>query len=717
VANRLFEMKERLAQRPGWASFCVFAFYLAFSLLTTLPLALHFTTQVPGHGSDSYQYLWNLWLVQHSVSEGHSPLQTNLAFWPDGVQLYIGMTAPLEALVVAPVLFLAGAIPAFNVLAIVKPALDAFAAFVLALHLWGDRLAALWAGLAFGFCTYVAARGTIHPSLVDVAFIAFAVLWLLKAVETGARRYFLFFAAAVFVNVVMLHYALYVAMFAGLFLVWQTLRLWRAREMVLTLWRRAAWAGAAALVASAPLVAMVVGQSPRAAGSPKLARAYGADLLAYFAPSPHHPGYGFLFGSLYRRIVQFDNLPEALVFPGYAVLVLAALAHVLYRPPAPPSPRWLDVGPRFWTFVALVFVILSLGLELRVAGHFTGVPLPYAIFNRLPFWSSQNAPSRWSIVAQLALSMLGAASIAGLRARAEGRLRAIALPLAFLILVAESWWAPYEVGDATSPSPFYASMAGDGGTYSVVDVPYGAVRDRSVLAQMTHGKPTVGGYALRPANYLPDQMLPPFYDLNLYWPFFEEDVVPFDLKTETAPVLRAFGVRYLLLHRDLLTEPYLKWARALLEKAMLGRAVYADSRLEVYRVPGRESGPVVVATRFFVPDGKPSRLEPPALSRHGLKYRETRGEATLGIWASVDTKSELDVTAWRTEEGAPLLSIELNEGPLGSLALGGEPGEFKSRVELHEGANWLVLRGRAAISRIHVTPIVGPASGPGSAIR
>jgi hypothetical protein len=695
------------------AAFFVFCLYLVVSVLNTLPLTLQFTTHIPGHGSDAYQYLWNLWLVRHSIETGSSPIATELAFWPDGAKLYVGTTAVLESLATLPVLMWGGPIPAYNLLAIVKPALDAFAAFALAQYLWGDRFAALLAGVAFGFCPYVAARGLIHPALVNVAFIAFAVLWLLRAVETGRKRHYFLFAIAVFINVAMLHYALYVAAFAALFALWQTVWLRRDGVALTLVWRRMAIAGGAALVLSAPLVAMVLSQAGRTMREPELARAYGADLLAYLVPSPLHPLFGPSVAEANRKLAKFDNLTEALVFPGYGVMLLALAAPFVRRARSPAVERRpFDVGVAFWVFVALFFGVLSLGLELRINGAFTGITLPYAWLNVLPFWRSQNAPSRWSILAQLAMAMLAAATVCGLRqwrARQPQGRATFVLVLAVLAVSAEAAWAPYRTSPVPPPSPFYEQMARDGERYAVLDVPYGAAREQAVLAQMTHGKPTIGGYLLPPVDYLPSEMLPPFYDLDLNWPVFDPDVVRFDPSTDAAPVLRAFGVRYVLIHPNIRGGVYRTSTARVIAKSGLGDPVYRDAELVVYRVPDVElRGPVVVTTRFSLPDGRPPRLEPPALSGSGLPYREiVGGAASYGIWASDETAGELCLTAWNPG-GETELRAEVNGIALVAFSLGREPRSTARAIPLRKGANRLTLRGSAAISQVQVRPASAP---------
>ena len=62
--------------------------YLLGAVVFTWPLMTNLGGQVV-NGGDSWQTIWNFWLLRHSLFDLHTwPLQTDLVYWPDGASLY-----------------------------------------------------------------------------------------------------------------------------------------------------------------------------------------------------------------------------------------------------------------------------------------------------------------------------------------------------------------------------------------------------------------------------------------------------------------------------------------------------------------------------------------------------------------------------------------------------------------------------------------------------
>jgi hypothetical protein len=550
-----------------------------------------------------------------------------------------------------------------------------------------------------------------------------AALWLFRAAAGVGRRYVLLAALALVANVPMLHYALYMGLFIALFLIWQTIRLGADLPLLRHIWLRVLATGLLAAALSTPLLALMLSQGERLAGDSSAAYAYGADLLAYVVPSLLHPLFGPLVHDLTMSFITRNNIAEGLVFPGYTVLLLAGAALLLWRggrPEGPAQPLALGVG--FWSLVALCFVVLSLGLELRINGQYTGIPLPYALLNHLPFWSAQSAPSRFEIVAQLALAMLAAAGLHAIRRRLAARRQppaALAATVALLGLVTfEAFWFPYRMFALPKPSPFYQQLAADPGQYAVLNVPFLGHPDREAWAQTAHHKPQIGGYVTRPAvDYLPYWLLPPFQELQLYFPPFEPDITSFDLARDSLPMLRSFGIRYLLVHSDLLAPPYPQRTADLLRTMGLGEPVYQDATLAAYRVP-EATGPERVATiaRWLRPSTRPSYLGPPARTPDGMVYRETVADTTLvGIWSSEAMRATLEMPLWSLGGTTPL-TFFLNKAPVATVDLTDQRQVVQIALDLRQGSNSLALQGRAAIGPMQLLPStvasVIPASSP-----
>jgi hypothetical protein len=270
-----------IERRVPWPSLLALALFSTLAVINTLPLVTRFTTALPGAGGDAVQYLWYTWWLRFALEQGITPFESPLVFWPYGANLYIGTTAIAEGLVSLPVQWLAGPIVTYNVLLLAKLALSAFCAYLLAVYLWRDRWAALLGGIAYGFCTYLAAHALAHMALLSVMFMPLAALWLFRAAAGVGRRYVLLAALALVANVPMLHYALYMGLFIALFLIWQTIRLGADLPLLRHIWLRVLATGLLAAALSTPLLALMLSQGERLAGDSSAAYAYGADLLAY----------------------------------------------------------------------------------------------------------------------------------------------------------------------------------------------------------------------------------------------------------------------------------------------------------------------------------------------------------------------------------------------------------------------------------------------------
>jgi hypothetical protein len=112
-------------------------------------------------------------------------------------------------------------------------------------------------------------------------------------------------------------------------------------------------------------------------------RVHAEDLLAYGAfPQRSLAG----LAGLDTRLAP--NPTEENSFFGLPLLALAVACFVLLR--RRPVARALAI-------TAGVFAVLSLGPRLKVAGHLTGVPLPYALLGKLPVFDAA-LPARLALV-------------------------------------------------------------------------------------------------------------------------------------------------------------------------------------------------------------------------------------------------------------------------------------------------------------------------------
>ena len=130
---------------------------------------------------------------------------------------------------------------------------------------------------------------------------------------------------------------------------------------------------------------------------------FSADLAGYAVPTQLHP---FLGGVI--RAWSHDSTPQPdgsyfavnkgqQIYLGYVALALAIAGTWRVRRR---GETW------FWVASALLFFVLTLGPNLRIAGHDTGIPLPFRLLEVLPFFKGNRYPSRYGVMLMMSAAPL-----------------------------------------------------------------------------------------------------------------------------------------------------------------------------------------------------------------------------------------------------------------------------------------------------------------------
>ena len=85
---------------------------------------------------------------------------------------------------------------------------------------------------------------------------------------------------------------------------------------------------------------------------------------------------------------------------------------------------------------AALFALLALGPTLQVGGVDRGLPLPYTLFQYVPFLSVARVPDRLSLIVTLCLAILVGIALVALARRFDGRIGARARVAVVAALVA-----------------------------------------------------------------------------------------------------------------------------------------------------------------------------------------------------------------------------------------------------------------------------------------
>lgn len=438
--------------------------YLALTLLFTYPLAWHFGTHHIGEaGGDAKVYLWNYWWVKKALFElSTTPFETNFIFHPIGIGLSLHTLAAAQGVVFAPLSEIVSTTAAANLILVWTFLASAIATYALARKIGANVGGAFLAGLVYAFCPYRLARLSGHYDLLGTEWIPLYILLLVILTERSRASAGLAILAGVVAAVcgyTALSYLVFLTLVTLIVLVFQRKRFKELAPRILVL------AGVVVVVMAPLLLQMHRDLSAWSYPAYPGADRYVADVAAFVVPPPQStivPGRAF--GS---------NITEATVFPGYILLVLAALG-------------WRH---RLWAVTAFVFFVLSLGSSLHIGGTDTGIPLPFWLISHAPLFDNLRAPSRFTIVMMLSLAMMMALSW-------KPRRRFITAVVA-LVIVVEYLAVPIPLFQ-DDVHEVYARIALDDSVATVVEIPgIEQVPAEIMNHQRFHEKPILVGTAAR----------------------------------------------------------------------------------------------------------------------------------------------------------------------------------------------------------------------------
>ncbi len=447
----------------------VFLAYILLSLLLTWPLVTHFATHVPGDGIDDPALAWNLWWVKHAlVDQPQNPFACNWQFWPVGINLAFYTLTILNGMLSVPLQAVFGVIPAYNLLLLSSFVLSGVGGYLLCREfLDGERgregerergstgerergregdegdedarkgqgitlspphlvtlssrhlvtLAAFLGGALFAFASaklFYASLG--QGNIASSQWASFAALYILRAARPGGRwrdaaLAALFLALQAYAE---LTYASFLLIFAVLVVSWRLIqRTTRTPRRALTFFVfRFSFFAVLFALALAPILANMLpdlqaeGDFFTSGGG--FADLFSADLAGYAAPTQLHP----ILGGVIRGWANDSaSRPDGSHFPvnkgqqvylGYTATALALIG--LWRGRRS-KLTW------FWAASTALFFLLTLGPSLRVSGHDTGIPLPFALIAQLPFFKGNRYPSRYSVLLLLSVAPLVAAGV------------------------------------------------------------------------------------------------------------------------------------------------------------------------------------------------------------------------------------------------------------------------------------------------------------------
>ncbi|MDL1896653.1 hypothetical protein FBQ82_10285 [Anaerolineae bacterium CFX7] len=490
--------------RTFWRHLGVIALYLLIALVTTYPLILHFGDHLIGSPTwalDEFFQAWNNWWFKFAVfDQGVSPFYSDWLFYPQGTNMILYAYTLLHVILLQPLYFAFGLVPAQNALVLFSFVVSAYGMYLFTSYLlrvsfriWQTQgyppaprdpaprwigLAAFLAGIVWTFSSnrwVYAALG--HYNILAIEFIPFYMLFLVKTLLRPDWKFpilaGLFAALAMYAE---LSNGVLLVLLTAVVLVFE----WRLlKQSASAFLRLLVLAGCAALF-FAPLLLPTLNEIfnsgyklPGWGHSEKLL----VDLFGFFTPISLHPlnrHWEQELDLVRQGISRFSDINT--FFVGYLTVALAILGAALY---------WRKV--RMWAAIAILFSILALGpllhingvSEFDLDGITTTVPLPFFILHYIPLLKENRVPNRFSILVLFALAVLVAYAaywlMDWLAKRQPARANLLATGLCGLLAVAllfEHIPTPIALSDARIPE-IYSQIGADQENFTVLSLPVG----------------------------------------------------------------------------------------------------------------------------------------------------------------------------------------------------------------------------------------------------
>jgi hypothetical protein len=492
-------------------------------------------------------------------------------------------------------------IAAWNVIWFLGLVFGGYGCYLLANNFNKNYLSSIIAGMIFTFGTYHMVHSMLHIGLSMIVWLPIFVLFLFKLLEKQSKYYAIVGGIIFFlVSLTHLYYTAFIFMFSIVFF---TVYVFRQKKVsnktFITNFSVLLTIG---LISTSVLFLVNPTSGDEFPMRPLIEHIdYSISLENLILPSSlqttqiiSNYEMNTSFYSFFDSPVMYPNI-EAMVFLGYSVIFLSALAVIRYRR----NHIW------FWLLICGIFILMSFGPELKILHEPTGITLPHKVFyDVVPEWDEIRAPARFIVMANMALAVLASYAVYGLIKNKFSSFKQqlmLTAVIGFVILF-EFSMIPFPTFSESIPD-IYEEIKNDESKFAVLPVPiggigdYGLMSDPLVLYHQLHlEKPIYGGHESRVTHETLSNTQT--YFLNMFHILgSKDDVIKQDLATYGLSLFDYFDIKYVILQKAVLAnesglspvEPLQEFwpERAQIMSEILSGddPFYEDDAVVVYKIP------------------------------------------------------------------------------------------------------------------------------------
>ena len=581
-----------------------------FSVLTvifTFPIILDFTSEAAGLDCyDKCHMMWRFWWAGFSFENDLDFLHSNYIFYPSGADIGGNLAFFTTFIGFLLVQFL-DYVTTWNIIWFLGFVFGGYGCYLLANNFNKNYLSSIIAGIIFTFTTWHMGQSLSHIGLSMIVWLPIFVLFLFKLLEKQSKYYsivggMIFFLA----SLTHLYYSVFIIMFSIVFFAIYIFKQKKVSNK--TFISNFFIMFTIGLISTSILFLSTTASNDGLSGRPLDEHiSFSANLENFILPTPEHTTNIISDNASIRSFYTFFDKPldvyqlqvENLVFLGYSVIFLSALAVIRYRR----NHIW------FWLLICGIFILMSFGPELKMFNQSTGIEMPDKLFyDAVPGWDEIRAPARFAAVANLALAVLVSYAVYGLLKNKFSSFKQqlmLTAVIGFVILL-EFSMIPYPTYSYPSPDfpipDIYEEIKNDKSKFAILPAPIGGTGEKGLKSdpiflyhQIHHEKPIYGGFESRVS--IETLETTQTYFLNMFRLLgSNDDVIKQDLAAHGLSLFDHFDIKYVTLHKKLGTiapkpilsflQPFYTETRQIMSEMLSGdNPIYEDSTIVVYKIP------------------------------------------------------------------------------------------------------------------------------------
>ena len=531
----------------------VILIFSAIAVIFTFPVILDFTTEAVGLDCyDQCHMMWRIWWADFSFENNLDFHHSNYMFYPDGTDIG-GNLAYFTTFIGFLLVQFLDYIAAWNVIWFLGLVFGGYGCYLLANNFNKNYLSSIIAGMIFTFGTYHMVHSMLHIGLSMIVWLPIFVLFLFKLLEKQSKYYPIVGGIIFFlVSLTHMYYTVFIAIFSIIFFAVYIFRQKKVSNNTFIV-------NFSILFTIGLISTSVLFLVNPTSGDEFPMRTlqehinFSASLENLILPSSFQTsqtilnyGTNMSFYSFFDKPVMFPN-HEAMIFLGYSVIFLSALAVIRYRQ----NHTW------FWLLICGIFILMSFGPELQIFSESTGIVLPdKVLYDAIPEWDEIRVPARFIVMANMALAVLASYAVYGLIKNKFSSFKqqlVLTAVIGFVILF-EFSMIPYPSYSEPIPD-IYEEIKNDESKFAVLPVPiggigdYGLMSDPLVLYHQLHlEKPIYGGHESRVTHETLSNTQT--YFLNMFHILgSKDDVIKQDLATYGLSLFDYFDIKYVILQK------------------------------------------------------------------------------------------------------------------------------------------------------------------------